>query len=267
MNPPVSNLYDPVTAAVLVQFAADAYSPHPSNSSDCQVVENEATDTRVVIYTSATDIVVAFRGTADIRNWLTDVDARMVELWPLGESAPKVHAGFSNALDSVFRQLIAIFYPLKMRRLWLTGHSLGGALAMLAAARYFGATLAGVYTFGQPRVGNAAFRDAYNKALGTRTFRVVHHRDIVPHLPWLCGRYRHAGQEAWYAQDDPSSLYLDRSALAYALDDVTAMAGAWVNPRQMETWLFDHHVSQYQKLFVGIANDKFSMANSQSPQN
>ena len=59
--------------------------------------------------------------------------------------------------------------------------------------------LAGVYTFGQPRVGDSTFRECYNfSGLMGRTFRVVHADDIVPRVPWLLGAYRHAGHEVFY---------------------------------------------------------------------
>jgi triacylglycerol lipase len=80
--------------------------------------------------------------------------------------------------------------------LWFTGHSLGGALAMLAAARmYFEdpKLLAnGVYTFGQPRTCDHLFAKAYDTALKSRAFRFVNNNDIVAHAPPEL-IYHHAG--------------------------------------------------------------------------
>jgi triacylglycerol lipase len=78
----------------------------------------------------------------------------------------------------------------------VTGHSLGGALAVLAAdiLNAQGFLIHSVYTFGQPRVGDATFAARYNMTLGQRTFRIVNSNDLVPRLPgWLMG-YRHCGQ-------------------------------------------------------------------------
>jgi hypothetical protein len=72
------------------------------------------------------------------------------------------------------------------RSLWITGHSLGGALAMLTAAFLANVQnhpLAGVYTFGQPRVGDPVFQRRYDETLGDITFRCVNNCDPVPHLP------------------------------------------------------------------------------------
>jgi hypothetical protein len=63
-----------------------------------------------------------------------------------------------------------------------TGHSLGGALAMLAAARA-ALRFPHCYTFGQPRLFDCNFRDWYNYRAGPRTWRLVNREDIVPHLP------------------------------------------------------------------------------------
>jgi hypothetical protein len=71
--------------------------------------------------------------------------------------------------------------------LWFTGHSLGGALAMLAGAKmYFEAPrlLAdGIYTFGQPRTCDRLLAGAHNKAFTSRTYRFVNNNDIVAQVP------------------------------------------------------------------------------------
>ncbi|MGH7128824.1 MAG: alpha/beta fold hydrolase, partial [Planctomycetaceae bacterium] len=100
------------------------------------------------------------------------------------------------------------------RRLFLTGHSMGGALATLAAARLdsIGAHISGVYTFGSPRVGDRAFAQAYHKRLGHVTYRYRNNNDVFTLLPpaapaWLrslCklrrvpGGYRHVGRLMYF---------------------------------------------------------------------
>ncbi|WP_437742653.1 lipase family protein [Sorangium sp. So ce1504] len=92
----------------------------------------------------------------------------------------------------------------KMKALYLTGHSLGGALAVLAtAAMHMDPVLApirdrlcGVYTFGQPMVGDEVFAKAFGSMFGDRLFRHVYRNDLVPHLPpQTVGRFTHFGQE------------------------------------------------------------------------
>ncbi|UVS79004.1 lipase family protein [Actinokineospora sp. UTMC 2448] len=71
--------------------------------------------------------------------------------------------------------------------IWFTGHSLGGALAALAAMRLHfeePRLLAdGVYTFGQPRVCDRTLAQAHDEAFRGRAHRFVNNNDIVPQVP------------------------------------------------------------------------------------
>ena len=100
-----------------------------------------------------------------------------------------VHTGFYEALSSVWDQLMMRLEEHGARRksLWITGHSLGGALGTLVAAT-FGLQLVnmgfnGVYTFGQPRIGNVEFAKNFNHRLGAKAFRFVNKNDIVTRIP------------------------------------------------------------------------------------
>lgn len=86
--------------------------------------------------------------------------------------------------------------------IYVTGHSLGGAIAIVAALdihRTYGKAIK-LYTFGEPRVGNAAFA-AYVAAQIPDTFRVIHYADMVPHLPPAASNYKHTNFEVWYQED------------------------------------------------------------------
>lgn len=140
--------------------------------------------------------IVAFRGTefllrlrtlrGAITDLLVDFKASLVEA-----PAPvrgRVHQGFSLALDEVFDQLGGLFSS--GRAVWLTGHSLGGALAILAGARL--PDVQSVYTFGAPNVGDADFVSGFP----ARSFRFVHGSDCVTQLlkPPLFSSYRAEGE-------------------------------------------------------------------------
>ena len=116
---------------------------------------------------------------------VTDADIRLVP-W---EQGGKVHRGFKNALDEVWPDLADYLQILHRKglKIWFGGHSLGAALATLAADRYPYA--AGVYTFGSPRVGDRDFRDRYR----TRAFRIINNSDIVTKVPPRA-YYRHVGE-------------------------------------------------------------------------
>jgi triacylglycerol lipase len=122
------------------------------------------------------DTVLAFRGTDSIDNWLTDGQYAQVD----DPSYPgKVHRGFAAAMAALWPALAPLLPA--AGRVWVAGHSLGGALATLAAVRLLSAGYAvpAVYTFGSPRVGDLDFFHGY-QAL---TYRVVNNDDIVTHVP------------------------------------------------------------------------------------
>jgi hypothetical protein len=97
-----------------------------------------------------------------------------------------VHGGFLRALDSVWKDISAELDRLNCP-LFFTGHSLGGALASLAGMRR---APTATYTFGSPRVGDAAF---VALAAGMPIYRIVDDRDVVASVPpyWL--GFRHIG--------------------------------------------------------------------------
>lgn len=145
-------------------------------------------DTQAYTMASDTMVITAFRGTqpTEIRDWLSDVTTPP---WPGPGGKGQVHYGFAEALDSVFpavKDTLAEFRD-DGQTVWFTGHSLGGALAMLAGARlYFEEPrlLAdGVYTFGQPRTCDDELCDAHNEAFTDRMFRFVNNNDIVAQVP------------------------------------------------------------------------------------
>ncbi|GAA3167172.1 MULTISPECIES: lipase family protein [Streptomyces] len=141
-------------------------------------------------YTMADDdmIVTAFRGTEprQIKDWLTDATAP-----PRRGPADTgyVHDGFGEALQSIWPDVRNTHRELRTdgQSVWFTGHSLGGALAMLAGAWMYleDPRLAadGVYTYGQPRTCDARLAKACNKGLKGRMYRFVNNNDVVAQLP------------------------------------------------------------------------------------
>jgi len=126
--------------------------------------------------------IVAFRGTQS-GQWGDLVDDALCALadWTTGE----VHFGFKGAFQRIAADLRdAIETHAPGRPLWLTGHSLGAALAVLAAdalADRF--DIRGLCLFGCPRVGNRAFTDHCRQRFRGKSFSFVHGQDIVTHAP------------------------------------------------------------------------------------
>jgi triacylglycerol lipase len=153
----------------------------------------DAQETQGYIAGNASVMILAFRGTEKkLRDWLTDFDAVLV-----GGPGGRVHEGFLTALSYVWRDVWDYLQSArKSRPLWVTGHSLGAALATLAVARLRlekDEPVSGLYTFGQPRTGDREFARNFDADFGARTFRYVNNNDIVPRVPTRVMEYSHVG--------------------------------------------------------------------------
>lgn len=156
--------------------------------------------------------IIAFRGTLGFRDLLVDLN-----VWPkkLGskDTWDHVHSGFYKALQEVIKPgrvlktiLMRLTEEEKRTPLWITGHSLGGALATLLAREIIllnekfiakglePINLKGVYTFGAPKVGSKQFSSHLEKELlktGAQFYRVKYLNDLVTEIP---SNYTHAGK-------------------------------------------------------------------------
>jgi pimeloyl-ACP methyl ester carboxylesterase len=150
---------------------------------------------------------VVFEGTDPlvVANWVTN--------FTFVPDQDGIHRGFGSALAAAWQEIAgALSQAGPKPQLYVTGHSLGGALAVLCAlraARELAAAAQAVYTFGMPRVGNRAFAAAYDQVLGENTYRLVHGEDIVPTVPPSELRFAHVGRIlpcARHARFDPVLL-------------------------------------------------------------
>lgn len=154
-------------------------------------------------------VVVAFRGTEfqdGAEDLWADLNVGKDPYYGWGE----VHQGFLNALDSVMPLLNDKLAEVANtdRRIWVTGHSLGAALATLFTAdmlrrKEMGSTehnLIASYTFGSPRVGDEAFRARFEELTiehGVSVWRFRNDRDVVARIP-SAWRFDHVGGEAHF---------------------------------------------------------------------
>jgi hypothetical protein len=174
-------------------------------------------NTQAYIATNADHIVVAFRGTESpaTLDGLKDcllTDAANLLIQPHGDLgtdfaaagvAARWHDGFMRALASIWDPLLEGVQAERQkndRPIWVTGHSLGGALALLAAWRFKRkfVPVHQIYTFGAPMVGNDETAAAIDRELPDRVFRYVNDHDPVPQLPTLsllANSYRHSQKE------------------------------------------------------------------------
>ena len=145
--------------------------------SGLRFFDQQATNTQCLVAETSTVVLVVFRGTelGSLRDLLTDAAV----IWRREPGGGRIHQGFQEALDSLWPTLKAHLDAVQQgRALWLAGHSLGGALATLAAHR-LGDAASGLITFGCPRVGNADFAARFC----CPAWRVVNNNDLVARIP------------------------------------------------------------------------------------
>jgi hypothetical protein len=176
--------------------------------SDYRRIGNE--HTQGFIATSEHCTLVTFRGSeADVTNWQENLDAGFVP-GPFNERE-RLHRGFALGLKQVLPEIQSRLTTLHHRGapLFLTGHSLGAALATLTAAWLYEQhqPVHAVYGFGSPRVGCRHFRKSYNSRDQGRTFRLVNQHDLIARTPPRVMRYRHVGLLRYL--DDQNTIHED----------------------------------------------------------
>ncbi len=219
-NKDASPAYDGRTAYALAVISAWAYADretlkkklHYYGFPDSTVARFEVVNDALFVVAKGDVVrskcgkvaIVAFRGTEPVNliSWLTDADVITRPLTPDWIGEGRVHRGFfvnvEAVWDDVLRELRQGSAP---EVIYVTGHSLGGAMAVLAATQLrsmdeFKTKMRGVYTYGQPAVGDQTFADWGTKTIGSMLYRHVYHHDLVPQLPpTTTGYFVHFGHE------------------------------------------------------------------------
>lgn len=128
------------------------------------------------------ETLIVLRGTKTARDFGTDAN---IGLQP-GPGGWPVHAGFNDTFRSLRDEMMSFFAGRNPSTIHCVGHSLGGALATLAAdfLSEHGVAAVKLYTFGCPRTGVPGFADHLSHKVGDQNIRRVYHdADIVPMLP------------------------------------------------------------------------------------
>ena len=214
--------YDSRVAMEAIYYAKAAYCPSDRvanwtcaacnfNSGMTEVNVFTARETQAYVgYDAAKNIVVvAIRGSSNIQNWIDNLNFELVPYPPCSSSACKVHKGFYDIYKALSVNMVPYVTAALARHptapLFVTGHSLGGALATLSALELIPRAMGRpvhVYNFGEPRVGDPAFvRHATAVLPAKQQYRVVHKDDPVPKLPFREFGYLHVQQEVFYDND------------------------------------------------------------------
>ena len=221
-------------------------------------------------------VIVAFRGTQVLKpvgSKLPGEIWRQVikDLWTDGKfrlivsgQGGSVHEGFKKALDEVWEPLKAYLDGLKEekrdRTFWFTGHSLGAALATLAADRY--GDVQGLYTFGSPLVGDEGFARDFDVS----GYRFVNNNDVVARIPlWgsnalnlmKWGRYEHVGllkyiDETGKLFDNPSMLERVQRGVGGQVQLLREVMNQWSNGEFSDIPIdcFNDHAPLYYALRI-----------------
>jgi triacylglycerol lipase len=225
--PTLRAAYSDRTAALMAYFASFAYSSVievkgpvsvPKELTDLGFnrltsFHNNLSDGWAYVMESELLIVLAFRGTRSVSNWETNLHTWLIHPGHT-DAHLRVHQGFYNAFEKLsdgakgIRQKITEIENATAGRIpiYITGHSLGGALAQIAAAVLGSDQIAACYTFGSPRVGNYVF-DLWVKP---PSYRIINYADIVPQVPFSVPfvlNYRHSGDPRYMPDETSNSPY------------------------------------------------------------
>lgn len=156
--------------------------------------EDSTSDTQGLIIFHNEIVFIAFRGSEkNFNDWFTNLQI-IKKKSPFSDG--RVHRGFLSAFNSIikkepdkesdnlFKKHLENIKTSKY--IWLTGHSLGGALASIAASYIIKEIkpISGIYTFGSPRVGDTKYRDDLNRKLTYKYWRFIYQNDLVADIPF-----------------------------------------------------------------------------------
>ncbi|CCD74227.1 Fungal lipase-type domain-containing protein [Caenorhabditis elegans] len=195
-------------------------------------------------------IIIAFRGTKGVLQLLVESDEIMYRNKTAWFGGGNVGFYFARSYNLLWNAgMKEDFNTLKHAypgyEIWVGGHSLGGSMAALASNYLVANGLATssnlkMITFGEPRTGDKAFADAHDKMV-TYSYRIVHHKDIVPHIP-LNGmaEFHHHRNEVWY----------DNDMLKAVFKECDAQESPFCSDSHLDYEIEDHH--RYFGMFISF---------------
>ena len=161
-------------------------------------------NTQAVVVEHQRYICIAFRGTDEAKDWIDNINIAKTNI---NETECETHEGFLNHFNAVWQDIEAKCNDLiatHPRPVFFTGHSLGGAVATIASARWAldgDRQFTSTYTFGQPRAITLKSSRLLNASFGNRFFRFHNNNDIVSRVPTRLRGFSHIGQFIYIDKD------------------------------------------------------------------
>ena len=192
------------------------------------------------------DTIIAFRGTEPKE--MSDVKADLNALKKKGFlDKGDVHAGFQGEINKIWDTLVKTISTSKTNNFYITGHSLGGAMATICAKRLqeqFN-NVKCLYTYGSPRVGDKK----WVKTMQVPHYRYQNNNDVVCRVPfWIMG-YRHHGTNVYlnYKGNTVKLRWWRR-----CIDSMRGRLRAW-SKLQFFDGVYDHDITTYAKRLKGVS--------------
>ncbi len=235
--------------------------------------------TQAILASFQNQLVLAFRGTeaTSLKDIKSDAKAKATQC----ETGGKIHSGFKDAFSHVHLDIQKAIDDemFSGMPLFITGHSLGGALANVAAKKLsHKGGIAACYTFGSPRVGN----DDWLESIKTPIYRLVNAADSVTMLPpgttsittigWLTGWVPYIGTpfKKWLTSNFGGYLHggnmryltncpkgdFSKVKLLYSVNLFYRINGVFKKNLSMSHLLGDHSISIYRQKLVVIAQNR-----------
>lgn len=270
--PTLRAAYSDRTSALMAYFAEFAYSRDIESQGRIQLppefaalgfdratsFHNGLTNGWAYIAESSSLIALVFRGTQSVADWETILHAWLIHPRDT-DSRLRVHQGFYGAFERLsdgqhgIKQKISELEASTSGRIpiYIAGHSLGGALAQIAAAVLGSDKIAACYTFGAPRVGNRVF-DLWVKP---PSYRVINYADIAPQVPlWVPFflPYRHSGDPRYVPRRVNGSPYRFEPNLLQRIAQAAAGLAEFLRTGSI-LGVEDHKISEYRRKLDQVA--------------
>ena len=208
---------------------------------------SKETDTQAFLVSNGDYAVLSFRGTEVTKKQDIKSDANAIKM---SVFEGRVHRGFAEAYKSIEVQVLKGLKKIGDQPLYITGHSLGAAVATVATQylerdEKLRDQIAACYTFGSPRVGNKEYDREFKSAI----YRVVNTTDIVTVVPLLAMGYIHIGDVRFL---EPSMGDIRRGIPILSRIFFFLVAGL----RLFGPLVGDHGIAKYRKKLEAVAQDR-----------